>query len=75
MGSTSRDSFNPVIKIIVESSALYTISLTAFKVVVLVDLGDGGGDGDSFHPKVYEVTLLLQNTHLQLSVSNYYNSL
>ena len=59
-GSIRRDSFNPVIEIIVESARSYTISLTAFKVITFV--AHGGGNGDAFHPKIYGVTLFLQNT-------------
>ena len=40
----------------------YTISLAAFKVVALVAHGGGSGKGDAFHPKIYGVTLFLQNT-------------
>ena len=43
MNISFRQLSNPVIKMIVESAALCTISLTAFKVVALVDHGAGGG--------------------------------
>ena len=42
MNISFRQLTNPVIEMIVELAALYAISLTAFKVVALVDQGGGG---------------------------------
>lgn len=64
-GGLNKRRFNSVIEIIVESAALYSISLLAFTVISYIDWGNG--EDDPLHPQVFGMTLCVQNIHLQIS--------
>ena len=61
--------FNSVTETIIESAALYSISLIAFTVVSFIDWGNG--EDDPLYPQVFGMTLCVQNIHLQISVSSF----
>jgi hypothetical protein len=65
-GGINKRRISSVIEIIVESAALYSVSLIAFAVISFIDWGNDENDP---HPQVFGMTLCMQNIHLQISMS------
>ncbi|KIK02157.1 hypothetical protein K443DRAFT_131981 [Laccaria amethystina LaAM-08-1] len=63
-GGINKRRINSVIEIIVESAALYSVSLIAFAVISFIDWGNDENDP---HPQVFGMTLCMRNIHLQIS--------